>query len=189
MGRGCSSASLTAFLVKLDAAGLGRVQIQGVRQVPGDGFSLAVRVGCQIDAGRVFGFLFDPRQNVAPTPNGDVFHFKIMVRVHTQLRFGQIAHMALRGLHVITLAQKFFNRLGLRGRFHDHQFLCSRRHLTPPLIDYSVRRKRLPVSRQIRPMTSSVPSSASSCVPSSLSRSPSACAPSASTASRARMRC
>ena len=102
-------------LVKLNAAGLGGVQIQRVRQMPGNGLALTVRVSRQIDAGRVFGFLFDFCQNVAPAADGDVFHLEIMVRIHTQLRFWQVAHMTLRGLHVIPLAQKFLNRLGLRG--------------------------------------------------------------------------
>ena len=106
---------LLGNFVELDAAGLGGVQIERMGQMPGNGLSLAVRVGCEIDAGCIFGFLFDAGQNVAPAADGDVFHFKIMVRVHTQLRFGQIAHMALRGLHVIALAQEFLNRLGLRG--------------------------------------------------------------------------
>ena len=110
--------------VKLDAALLRRIDVQHIGQMPGNGFSFAVRVGCEINNVRSLGFFADARQNIAPAPNGDIFHGKVVAGVYADLRFGQIAHMALRGLHLIALPQKFFDGLCLGRRFHNHQFLA-----------------------------------------------------------------
>ena len=108
--------------MKLDPAGRIHVHIQGLGQMPGDGFPFTVRVGCQINFGSVFGFLADLGQDLAPAVDGDVFDSKIVVHIHAQLRFGHIPHMALRGLHLVTPSQEFGDGAGLGGRFHDNQF-------------------------------------------------------------------
>ena len=108
--------------MEFDAAGSFHIHAQGLCQMPGDGFAFPVRVGCEIDLGSGLGFLADLGEDLAPAMDGDIFHFKIVFRIHAQLGLGQIAHMALRSLYLVAPAQKFCNGAGLGGRFHDNQF-------------------------------------------------------------------
>ena len=71
------------------------VKLQNLRKVPGDCFSFHIRVGCKVDGLCVLCFLADAFQHIAPAAQRDVFGCKIMLDVHAELAFGQIAHMAV----------------------------------------------------------------------------------------------
>ncbi len=144
-------------LMKLDAAFLRCINIQHIGQMPGNGLSLAVRVGREVNDIRALGFLANAGQNIAPSPNGDILHGKVVAGVYADLRFGQIADVPLRGLDLIALSQKFFDGLRLGRRFHDHQFLAVLRccHSRPPYsFGAKTAKKVFPASRRISPVIS-----------------------------------
>ena len=143
--------------MEFDAALLRRINIQHIGQMPGNGLSLAVRVGCEINHVRALGFLADARQNIAPAPNGDILHGKVVAGVYTDLRFRQVADVPLRGFDLIAFPQKFFDGLCLGRRFHDHQFLAVLRccHSRPPYsFGAKTVKKVFPASRCISPVIS-----------------------------------
>ena len=115
-------------LMELNAARLLQIHAQHLAQVPGDGFPLAVRVGCQINFRSGARFLADAGQNVSAAANGNVFQCKVMIHVHPDLGLGQVAHMSLGGFHLVALAQILGNGARLGGRLHDNQFLLASSH-------------------------------------------------------------
>ncbi len=117
-------------LVKCNAADrLFLVQIQRVQQMPADGFPFAVRVSCKEYFVRIFRIPPQLAQKLAFAADGDIFGFKIILDVNTQLAFRQIADMPHGSLNFIAAPQKFADGRSFRGRFHDNQiffpaFLC-----------------------------------------------------------------
>ena len=95
---------LHRHLVELDAAGRMFVDAQHIGQMPGDGFSLAVRVGGEIDLRGRARFLADAVEYVAAPADGDVLRLEVVLRGNADLRFGKVAHMSLRGFHLIATA-------------------------------------------------------------------------------------
>ena len=112
---------LLGNLMELNAVRLVYVHAQRVGQMPGNRFALSVRVGCEVDFLRALGFLADLGQYLAAPMDGDVFERKIVIYIHAQLRLGKIAHMSLRGLHLIILAQEARNGARLGGRLNDYK--------------------------------------------------------------------
>ena len=98
----CRLYGLVGDFVELDAAGVLFIDAQHIGQMPGDGLALAIRVSGQIDLGGRAGVFADAGQDFAAPANGDVFGLKAVFDIHAQLRLGQIAHMALRRLDLVT---------------------------------------------------------------------------------------
>ena len=105
-------------------------QVQELLQVPGNGLSLAVRVGCKIDHVRAFSRLLQITDNILFALDGFVDRLEIMLQIHAQGTLGQVPEMAHAGLHCEILAQIFTDGLGLRGRLHDDQAVFC--HCVPP---------------------------------------------------------
>ena len=102
--------------------------------MPADGFPFAVRVCREVNLGSVLGFLADTAQDIAASPDRDVFQIKVMIDIHTKLALGQIAYMPLGGFHLISFSQILADGFGLCRRLHDNQFLFVGCHfyLSPP---------------------------------------------------------
>ena len=92
---------------------------QDFEHVPGNGLSLAIRIGGEDDAVRGF----DQSRYVGEALAGLAVHFpqhfEIIVWIDRAVLGRQIAHMAERGYDLKVLAQIFVDRLGLGGRFDD----------------------------------------------------------------------
>ena len=86
---------LGSDLVEFDAAGRVLGDAQNVRQMPGDGLALAIRVGGQVDLGGALRLLANAVQDLAAAANGDVFRLKTVFHVHADLRLWHIAHVPL----------------------------------------------------------------------------------------------
>ena len=91
-------------LVEYNAAGMFWVQFQSLLQMPGNGLSLAVFIGCQpYRLGFLHGFLQVGHQLVLLL--GDmVFGFVLVFYVYAHLFLGQIPDVAVARLHDIVLA-------------------------------------------------------------------------------------
>ena len=96
--------------------------------MPGNRFALAVRVGCEIDLGGAARFLADTGQDVAAPADCDVLQGEIIIHIHANLAFGQVADVPLSRFHLVTLPQKFTDGARLGRRFDDNEFLFGGRH-------------------------------------------------------------
>ena len=115
-------------LVKGHALGLAGIQLQQLLQMPGNGFALPVRVGCQIDELSLVGGILQIVDDLALAVDGQIGGLEVIFHIHAQLLFGQVAQMSHGGLYLIARPQIFGNGLGLGRGLHDEQF-C---HVFPP---------------------------------------------------------
>ena len=115
-------------LVEGDPLGLVTVQLQKLLQMPGNGLALPVRVGCQIDKIGLVRCRLQLTDNFILALDGHIGGLKMIVHIHAQFLFGQVAEMAHGSLHLIAVSQIFGDGLGLGGRLHDQKF-C---HVVPP---------------------------------------------------------
>ena len=69
--------------------------------MPGNGFSLAVRVGCEINTVRLLHLLAERSQQLAFSADGDVFRLIVMLDIDTHLALREIANMSLRRNHLV----------------------------------------------------------------------------------------
>ena len=102
-------------------------------QMPRNRFPFAVRVSCEVNLRRGACLFADAVENFAAPADRDVLKGKVVVHVHANLAFGQVAHMALRGFDLVALAQKFADGSRLGGRFDNNEFLLGCRHGCLPL--------------------------------------------------------
>ena len=87
--------------------------------MPGDRFTLAVRVGREIDLVGLLGLLADLFQHLAATAQRNVLRFKIVLDIHAHLALRQIAHMAVGRDDLIMASEKLSDRFGLGRRLYD----------------------------------------------------------------------
>ena len=120
-------------LVKLDAALTGHVQLQDLREMPGNRFAFAVRVRCEKDAIGFLRFLLDAFQHVPASAERDIFRFKRMFGIDAELRFRKIADMTVARHNLEFAAQKLPDCLCLCRRLHDHQRILCLCHIGTPL--------------------------------------------------------
>ena len=59
-------------------------------------------------------------QDITFPPDGDILWVIVISCVDPQLTFGQISHMAVRGIHLIIGSQKFLDGLYFCRRFHNY---------------------------------------------------------------------
>ena len=91
----------------------GVLQLQGGFQMPGNGFSFAVRVRCQIDAVSLFDHLAQPGEKFSFAPDRDVTRLIIMLNIDPHLTLGKISDMPVGGRHLIRGSEKFLDRFHL----------------------------------------------------------------------------
>ena len=108
-------------LIERNPIRLFRGKIQGCLQMPGNGFSLAVRVRCKENFICFFRFLAKRSQNFPFSTDRDIFRLIIMLRIKAELTLRKIADMACRSHDLIILAQKFLNCLDLCRRLNNYQ--------------------------------------------------------------------
>ena len=89
------------------------IQLQGGFQMPGNGFSFAVRVRCQIDAVGLFDHLAQPGEKFSFAPDRDVTRLIIMLNIDSHLALGKISDMPVRCRHLIRRSEKFLDRFHL----------------------------------------------------------------------------
>ena len=80
-------------------------QVQKFLQVPGNGFPLTVRVGCEVDGIRLGGFRFQLLDEGFLAPDRNILGSKIMLDVHAHFALGQVPQMAHAGLDGIAGAK------------------------------------------------------------------------------------
>ena len=107
-------------------------QIQQALEMPADGLSLAVRVGCEVDGVRRLGGLFQIGNDGFLALDRLVDRLKVVVHIHAEIAFLQVPEVAHAGLYLVVLAQIFSNGFGLRGRLHDDQALFCHSYLRRP---------------------------------------------------------
>ena len=107
-------------LMEGDAPGLGGIELQGFGQVPGDGLSFAVFIGCEPDRFRAFRKLLELRHYLLFVGRHDILGREIMCKVDAQVVLLQVAYMADAGLDgVLFLVQEVPDGFGLLGRLND----------------------------------------------------------------------
>jgi len=115
--------------------GIGRIDAEHLREVPGDGLSLAIQVGGEPD---VLGPLGEPpelRDGLRLFTGDFVGGGEVVLEIDARHRLlralwglaWQVADMADRGLHDKALPQVLLDRFGLRGALHDDQFIVAGR--------------------------------------------------------------
>ena len=106
-------------LVECNAILLIRVKPQNIGKMPRNGFSFAVRVGCEIDEIALFGSRLDFLDKLFLALDDLVLGLEIVLDVHTQSALRQVAHVTHRGDHIVARAEVFFYCLCL-GRRLDY---------------------------------------------------------------------
>src|SRR5437870_706467 len=135
-------------LVEQHAVDVLRPRAELLRDVPGDGFALAVGVGRQVDVLLVLGRLLDVLEHLRLALDDVVLGREVALDVDPELRLGQVHHVADGGLHLVVPPEVLAERLGLGRRLDDDEVLGHVLHAAR-------RRKRLPGSWQTRPRSSS----------------------------------
>src|SRR5213592_2943478 len=128
-----------------------------LHDVPGDGLTLAVGVGGEVDVLLVLGGLLDLLEHLRLALDDVVLGREVALDVVPELRLGQVHHVADGRLHLVVAPEVLAERPGLGRRLDDdevpgHGFQAARRQ------------KRLPGSWRTRPRSSSA-SSVSSAAP------------------------
>ena len=109
-------------------------QLQHLLEMPGNGFSFAVRVSCEIDHfGLICSFL-QFGNNLFLACHRHVLRLKVPAQIHTHSALGQIAQVTHTGFYQVVISQIFSNGLRLRGRLHDYEILVIGHELPPCVI-------------------------------------------------------
>ena len=90
------------------------LKLQRSHQVPGNCFSLAVRVRCQIDLVGLLHALSEIRQKISLSADCDVLRFKIILNIDSHLTSRKITDMSLTCRDIILLSKKLLDGLHLR---------------------------------------------------------------------------
>ena len=90
-------------------------------QVPGNGLSLAIRVGCEENFVRVLGFLLDFLDDVALAADVDIVGGEIVFDIHTQGALGQVADVTYRSDYLVVGSEVALDGARLGGRLHNDQ--------------------------------------------------------------------
>ena len=97
--------------VENDTLGLINVQSKHMSQVPRDGLSLAVLIGCEPHVFRPFGSLLQFRHHILLIFRNDI-HGSEIIEVHTEILLFQVAYMSVAGHHLIVFSQEFLEGFG-----------------------------------------------------------------------------
>ena len=106
-------------LVEDDAPGLFRIQGEGFRQVPGDGFPFAVLIGSEPDRVGLARGRLQFRDRLFLVAGNLILRKKSVFDVDAQSFFLQIPDVSEAGLDRITFSEELFNRPGLGRGLHN----------------------------------------------------------------------
>ena len=109
-------------LIELDAVVLFGIEPEQLRQMPRNRFTLAVRVRCEPDARAFLCARFQILDNILFALHFDIGRLKIVLDIHAELGFRQIAHMAHRSNDLKAGAEIFLYGFRLSRRLNDHKF-------------------------------------------------------------------
>ena len=107
-------------LVKGDTLGVLIFQLEQLLDMPGDGFALAVRVGCEVDEVALADLAADLLDDFIFSFDRRVFRFEIVLNIDAHFLSRQIAQMAHGCLDHIPRPEVFADGFGLGGRLHDN---------------------------------------------------------------------
>ncbi len=99
-----------------------RAQLFG--QMPPDRFAFAVRVGCDVNVGRLFRGALQLRDNLLSCSDWLVGGSEPFVDVDTELALRQIADVSHRREHLVVASEILVDCLCLRRRFDDDERFC-----------------------------------------------------------------
>ena len=99
----------------------GAAFLQEFVEMPGDGFTLAIRVGREIEGIGLPEFVCDCLHMFAVAVDDLVIHRKAVLRVDCALLGNEIAHMAIGSKHLEILAEIFLDGFGFGGRLYNDQ--------------------------------------------------------------------
>ena len=95
--------------------------LQQLVQVPGDGLTLAIGVGREIEGVGILELGGDRLDVLVIAVDHLVFHGEVIARVDRAFLGHQVAHVTIGGQDLEVLAQVFFDRLRLGRRLNDDQ--------------------------------------------------------------------
>ena len=108
--------------VKGYALGIGILELEQLLDVPGNGFALAVRVGCEKDKLACLRRLAQLGNQLVLALDRDVFGLEIVFEIDAHGLAGQVTQMTHGCLDRVVRAEIFSNRFRLCGRLDDDQF-------------------------------------------------------------------
>ena len=91
-------------LIEDDPAVIRSIQPQYVCQMPGNRFSLTIRIGCEIDLVGLPGFLLQFLNEIALAADVDIARREIMLHIDAELALWQIPQVPHRGTYDIILS-------------------------------------------------------------------------------------
>ena len=106
-------------LVEHDAAGLLLVQSQHLAQMPGNGLSLAVLIGCEPDLLGLLRTLFQFAYQFSLLFGNLIVGFQ-RFHIDTDFFLSQVAYMSIRRHHLEILSQEFLDSFCLCGALNNH---------------------------------------------------------------------
>ena len=109
---------LLCDLIETDAVQLRIDVLQQERQMPRDGFALAVRVRRQIDLRGLLRLVLQGLDHVALASDGDVLRLVIVLNIHAHPALRQIPQVSARRLHAVIRPQEALDGVLFRGRFY-----------------------------------------------------------------------
>ena len=108
------------YLIKGDPVGLMFIQLEQLRQMPGNGLSFPIGVGGQVDIVALFGFgtqLFD---KLALSLDIFIIGGKVVLDIDAEAGSRQVAHMAHRRHDLIIGAEVFLDGMGFGRGFYNY---------------------------------------------------------------------
>ena len=89
--------------------------------MPGNRFSLTVRVSCEINFICFFYFLPKLRKDISLAPDRNIFRFIIIFHINSELALRKISHVSVGRVDLICASQEFFNCFNLCRRLYNHK--------------------------------------------------------------------
>ena len=93
--------------------------------MPGDRFSLAVRVRCEVDPVRLAGFLPEVREKFSLAADRYIFWLISMIDINSHSALGEISDVTVTGRHLIIGSEKFLDRLYFGRRLYNDQIVLA----------------------------------------------------------------
>ena len=129
MARGCFSASwigLLRDLVERQPVNLPLLALELLGEMPADRFAFAIRVGRDVDVGRVLGGVLELLDDLLARLDRFVLLGEVVVDVHAELALRQVADVAHRRDDLVVAPEILVDGLGLRRRLDHDQCFCHR---------------------------------------------------------------
>jgi len=108
-------------LVEKDSINVFSVVSDLLGDVPGDGFSLSIGIGSEIDVFHALACFLQLPDDLAFTSDGDIGGLKIVFKIDPQFALREIFNMADGGFDDVVVPKKFLKGLYFRRRFYNYQ--------------------------------------------------------------------